>query len=279
MRFLQNHHTMSTRTRARGKTKSTQPSRFNVSDEEDNEERDNEQVSILTDTLNKQLKRQRENITELTKSFDFMSNEFDKLRKVITKLSEENKQIKNDVNRLKTNENKMVRRINLLEATAAKANQTNNQHHMIITNLPKLNNEIELKDVVINIGKEVAVDVKPEQILEVYQNENKKFHTFPIIVKMNNGELKKKCMEYRKLKNEIQLKKIIPDANQIHNKNINFHHLMEKRMSELLAKTKITAKKKKYKFAWFNGMQVLVRKDETSNILTIITEEDLNKLN
>ena len=97
-------------------------------------------------------------------------------------------------------------------------------------------------------------------------------------MKLKTEEFKNKCIEFRKQGKQVDMTKIIPTVN-MKGKNINFHHLMEKEISELLKKTKIEAKNKKYKFVWIRDARILVRKEEGSAVIQIESIEDLRKIN
>lgn len=84
-------------------------------------------------------------------------------------------------------------------------------------------------------------------------------------------------MEFRKSQHTIDLNEIAPNL-QNNNKNINFHHLMEKEYAELLKKAKEAAKTAKFKFVWFSKNNVLARKDENAPIIRINNEKDLQKI-
>lgn len=275
---------MTTRAGRRQKESVMLSSLSNYSDNDCISNTNNEQLTYITNTVHKQLSKQRDNIIELTKSYQFMSDEFEKLKAVISKLTKENKEIRKEnkeirdkLNTVEANAEKMAKRINQLESIATDNKQVNNANHMIITNVPKIGNNEDLKRLVRGIAEQVDVAVQPNDIVSVFQNENKKFKTFPIIVKMKTGDLKKKCMEFRKSNKTIDMKKALPGTIDT-GKNINFHHLMEKQLSELLAKVKSLCKKKKFKFAWFDGNNILVRKDENAKTMRISSELDLNNI-
>lgn len=185
--------------------------------------------------------------------------------------------MKDDIKQLKQSEAQLAKRVTQLESTTTQRKQDSNENHMIVTNLPKFSEGTYLKQVVLKIGELVDQPVNEDEILNVYQNENKKFNTFPLIVKMSTNALKKKCMEFRKSQHTIDLNEIAPNL-QNNNKNINFHHLMEKEYAELLKKAKEAAKTAKFKFVWFSKNNVLARKDENAPIIRINNEKDLQKI-
>lgn len=94
---------------------------------------------------------------------------------------------------------------------------------------------------------------------------------------MKNPELKKKCMSFRKDNKFIDIKTLIPSAKG-QTTNINFYHLIEKELSDLLKKTREIAMKKKYKYIWCRNSMILVRKEDGSNIIKINSVDDFAKL-
>lgn len=241
---------------------------------------DSGNVSTVLKKLEKQMKQQRELITKLTESYDFMSDGFDKLTNEVTKLGKDNIQIKKQVKKLESNGDNLAKRVQQLECHTTKAKQSDNGNHMIITNLPQVADASTLKSIITQIGEQVEHQIKEEDIIEVYQSENKqqkRHKSYPVIVKMAKPDLKRKCMLFRKNGKTIDVKAILPNVQQS-NANINFHHLIEKEYAELLKKAKECAKKKKYKFVWFANSTVLVRKEEQSTIIQIKGESDLKKI-
>lgn len=155
--------------------------------------------------------------------------------------------------------------------------QNNNTNNMIVSNLPQFSKDTNLEQVIMKIGEQVDCNIQSGDILDAYQVENKKFKSFPLIVKLRKPELKRKCMEFRKSNKQIDITKIADNLNN-GSRNINFHHLMEKELSELLQRAKEAAKKSEYKFVWFNGEAVFVRKEHNSKVIKIETPNDLNKI-
>lgn len=58
-------------------------------------------------------------------------------------------------------------------------------------------------------------------------------------------------------------------------KNVNFHHLLEKVVAELLSQAKDLAAKKRFKFVWFAHSTILTRKSEDSEVIKIHSSKDL----
>ncbi|XP_017471639.1 PREDICTED: intracellular protein transport protein USO1-like [Rhagoletis zephyria] len=214
---------------------------------------DNESSSVnltgIIDNLNKEFKVQERAMKKIRESQEHISDSFDALKKEIDRLTEENKQIKKELKELKTNGEGVKIKMKTLERNS----------------------------VVMEIAAQVNANINIDSIEDVYQNENKKFKTHPLIVKMSSNELKAKCFEFRKKGSHIDLKKILPNVD-MKGKNINFHQLMEKELSDLMKKAKNAAYKKSYKYVWVKDAKILVRKDDDTPVIQIMELEDLKKL-
>lgn len=252
-----------------------QPSRTNINRHDDSNQTDN--LSNALQTFKEQMNDQRKQMKQLTDSYEFMSDAFDRFQEEITRLSGDSKHMKKQIERLQRNERDLVKRIQYLESTTAKAKQTDNGNHMIVTNVPKIDSAIDLKDFVVQIGRQVQMQVNKDDIIEVFQNENKKYNSHPIILKMKTSDLKTKCMQFRREKNTINIKAIIPNAPETQTK-VNFHHLIEKEFSDLLKKAKDIGRNKNYKYIWFKDSTVFARKEDNSTIIKIRDDKDLDKI-
>lgn len=147
---------------------------------------------------------------------------------------------------------------------------------MIVSNLPHFTEDTNLKSVVMKIADQVGYKIGEEQIQSVYQNHNKKFNTHPLIVKLATNDLKQKCIQFRKNNRKIDIKKIGSTLNN-DDKNINFHHLIEREYAELLQMAKEEAKKAGFKFVWYKDSCILARKAEDSTVIRINSQIDLVK--
>lgn len=259
----------------RSRTKREKVELSHSTDDENDGARD--EISIMIRQVSKQMKSQKDQMKKLTDSYDFMSDAFDKLQSELTKIRNENKLMKKDIIQLQINEKNLIKRIQSLERNDMVVRQSNNENHMIITNMPKINDNINLKEVITKIGEQVGYHVPGEEVIEVFQNENKDRKTYPIIVKLRNQNLKKKCMDFRKNGNLVDVKTLLPNITG-HDSNINFYHLIEKELSELLKKTKTIAKNKTYKYVWYRNSTILVRKTDGSVIIKINNVRDLDKI-
>lgn len=225
-----------------------------------------------------QLKKQNELIKELNKSYKFMSDNFDALQKEIKQIKEDQKLIKKDISKLQVNEKSVQKKVISMEEQIAKIKQENNNNTMIITNMPKFKTEEDVIKVVKKIAQQVNYELNGDEIIESYQIDSKNKKSHPIIVKSKSNQFKSKCLNFRKEKKSIDMKKIDSKLSNNNNKNVNFFHFLEKEYVHLLGKAKEIAKEKQYKYVWYTNATVLMRKEEDSNIIKIRCEEDLQRI-
>lgn len=182
-------------------------SRSHNNDSDDKSVTSDELTSVIHD-VDKRLKEHREHLKGLTKSYEFMSETFDKLQTQITKLNKEGALMKKQIKTIPSNESDIVKRIQALEKQGAALKQIDNANNMIITNMPKIDENTNSRDVIVKIGQQVNHQIKQDEVLEVQQYEKKgntKYKSYPIIVKLADPTFKTKCMEYRKTKKLIDV--------------------------------------------------------------------------
>lgn len=249
----------------------------NSDTEYETEQESDQELSRTILRLSKEFKKQQQKFAKLHDAVEFVSSQFEKMQKRIEGLVKVNKTMKDDIKQLKQNETQLKKRVSQIEASTTQSKQGNNENHMIVTNLPKFSEDTNLKQLIVKIGEQVSCQIEANDVISVYQNENKAHKTYPLIVKMASSGLKQKCMEFRKAKKNIQLDALAPNL-QNGGKNINFHHLMEKEYADLMKKAKEAAKAANFKFVWFSKDCVLTRKEENSQIIRISNENDLKKI-
>lgn len=236
---------------------------------------DNSELSTNLENLEKQFREQRKAFAKMIDSFDFMNSAFDELKGQIAKLTNDQKKMKKEMDRLTDSEKNLKKRVERLEMDVAKDKQRSNENHVIISNMPKVT--AELKNTIIEIGKQVGCQLDKGDIIDAFQTENKKFKTFPIVVKLKTNDFKNKCIRYRKEGNAIDISSLVDSAN-VGDRNINFHALLEKEVADLLKQAKAAAKRKGYKFVWVSNTTVLVRKEEKARVIQINSSDDLKKI-
>lgn len=207
----------------------------------DNSDNDNqserEEESMLSE-FKKQMRKQSELINALKDSFKFMSDNFDKFQKELKVIKNEQKAIRNDIKNIQQTEEILKKRVDIIELKIIKQQQESNFNNMVITNMPKFRTKTDVMKVIETISHQVQYGLKKEEVIDTYQIESKNKKSFPIIVKLSNNNFKDKCMNFRKEKNVIDMKKIGTNISSNKNKNINFYHFLEREYSILYNKAK-----------------------------------------
>lgn len=250
----------------------------NHKDNSDNEnESEREEESMLSEFKN-QMKKQSELINALKDSFKFMSDNFDKFQKEMKVIRNEQKAIRSDIKNIQQTEEKLKKQIDIIESKIIKQQQESNFNNMVVTNMPKFRTQADVVKVIEKIAHQVQYELKKEEIIDTFQIESKNKKSFPIIVKLTNNKFKVKCMNFRKEKNVIDMKKIGTNINSNKNKNINFYHFLEREYSILYDKAKEIAKQKNYKFVWYANATIFIRKEENSKIIKIRNMHELDRI-
>lgn len=240
------------------------------------EEVENSNFTTIFNKMQKQFKLQEKAINKIHDSQKYINDSFEELRNEIKRVTEENKKIKKELSELRAQNSSFKTKLSKMQHQMTVIKQKENKNNLIITNLPKIEKE-ELHNLIIKLGQQVDAEIERKDIIDVYQNVNKKHNTYPVIARMNNENFKTKAMKFRKEQGIIDMKKIFPNI-EMRGKNINFHHLLEKELSELLHKTKNEAKSKQYKFVWVKDGRILIRKDDHAATFEIESIEDLKKI-
>lgn len=267
-----------------GESSSEDRDRMSDHDEEhDQLEAANKKVGEVSDLFrkqNEQIEMIARQMTEFSSSQTFLSKQFDTFQSDITKLVKDNKLLKKECNENKTENQTLNRKVATIEKQIRVFHQDRLSHHMIVTNLPKFDtNIITLNEIVKELANQAGYELINTEIEEVYQTENKKFNTHPLIIKMKTSTLKTKLMNFRKNKNKFDISTLTTDHSAATKVNVNVHHLMTKEMSELFKQVKKKANDLQYKHVWIKGGTILARKEENSPVIEINGKEDMAKLN
>lgn len=234
-------------------------------------------MTQLSAAMKKQFNDQRKNIKELLESQQFLSDQFEKFTTEIKKLTADNQAFKKQIQQLKDKEVQLSKRVLQLENLSLKSKQKNNENDMIITNLPKIDERADLNNIITEIARQVNHVLQQDEIIEIYQNNNKKHNTHPVIVKLKTSDFKRKCMEYRRKKNCIDLSAFDGNLDN-EGKNVNFHNLLDKDFAQLFNRAKDEAKKRKFKYVWINNSTILMRKSDDTTVFSINCIEDFKQI-
>lgn len=206
-------------------------------------------------------------LKEIFMSQQFIASKYDELLSrnlelelLCNKLTNENSKLKTDVEELKQETERI--------------GNTLNDHKIEIKGIPYKQNE-NITEIVKKIAENLDNPIKTEDIDNAYRvgiRDNKK--TSPIVISFIRKSSKEKFLMMRK-KRSMFADEIGFEDNR---SQIFINDYLSKKGKELLWKTKKAKIEKKYKFMWIKYGTILIRKNENSEVIKIITEEDLNKI-
>ncbi|XP_075162787.1 uncharacterized protein LOC142235420 [Haematobia irritans] len=213
-------------------------------------------------TIKTELKKleKLEKLDQLTDSIKFMSEKFDELikdvkdnKKQIVEIKRENAKLRNEV-------------VNL-QSSVKYLNDRIVKNDCIISGL-KVNNDVNAKDVVVKLSKDVGVEMTESEVEDAYflPNRNKTQEKKAVVVK------------FASKKNKDKLMNIKPKLKENENtKNIYINDFLSRETLSLLNYTK-SLKAIGYKSVYAKDGKVFCRKTEISRSIVIRSEEHVDQI-
>lgn len=154
--------------------------------------------------------------------------------------------------------------------------QYSRQCNVEIQGIPETNAE-NLLGIVSEIGSLIGIKVPAENVRSVHRSAPGANRKGPghVILQLSTRKLRDDILAAARVRRELrteQLSTPLP-AQRFY---VNEHLTLKNKI--LLAKTRSFAKEKKYKHVWVQDFQIKIRRTDTSKVLKIRTEEDLNNL-
>lgn len=204
-----------------------------------------------------------------------MSNQYDDLLNKVTTISDENKAILIENEQLK-NENIAIN--NELDAIKLFINNTKQEqlnNNAILFGLPNMHNVAEIKN---NFEKiiqklEIATDIDELGVADVFQKRPSEGSlSAPVILKFKNQEKKNKLVQLFKT-----TKITTGDIGLSNNKTIRISEQLTPHNQQLLNAAK-QLRSYGFKFIWYNHGKVMVRKNEGSRIMVILSTKQIDDI-
>lgn len=173
----------------------------------------------------------------------------------------------------------------ILENRLEDIQRTNRKNNIEMKNVPKGKTETkeDLMDMVVRLGKSIDCNINQSDVKDIYRVRGKKEGqtNTPIIVEFSSTILKANVLKMSKARNIKHKGKLCAKhigftknedtpifvAEQLTIKGSRLHYL-----------ARDLAKSKDYKFCWTSYGRVHVRRNESSPIITIHSEDQVNKL-
>lgn len=234
--------------------------------------KDIQEIREMFTTIQKELSDLREirnEITELKRSVEYMSNEYDKFTKNLKEQNSEMNNLKRCVSELKRENNLKNTEIAQLKDSLVSLDQYIRNRNVEVTGVVEEENE-DLKSVIVSIAKEVCVEICPSEIDVIHRvpSANKNLPK-PIVVQFTNRQKRDAFLAKRQL---IITNAKISGTKLAQKVYINEH--LSPYFKLLLKQTKVRARDAKYKYVWFRNGKILVRKDDGAPAERITSEQD-----
>ncbi|KAF6208380.1 hypothetical protein GE061_016834 [Apolygus lucorum] len=232
-----------------------------------------DKLEALLKTVNEMNKKMRkiekitsieEQLTDIKKSVQFMSDQFDDFSKriqsfetMVTDLQEENGMLRAQVGDLQ-------HKVDFLELESRKSN-------VEIHGVPETSNE-DCMEVVRSVASAADIEITPSFAVRIGKIRSDRPRV--ILAGMSSGD------KVSELIKNTKAKKI--NANDVHKDwpgtRIYANENLTPMKRDLLYKAKMKARAMGYKFVWIAGFRIYVKKDETMRPIVIWKEEDLDKI-
>lgn len=245
-------------------------------EEEDISERDSnlensDEVSnatMMKSILNKVngLYEMRNQLDSIESAVKFFSEKYDTLMQEIIQLRKDNKDMKAEIESLKAKERTHKETVDKLSSDVADLDQYGRRMNLEIQGV-KVEGDMKqenIENVLKNIAKDIGIDFSPSDIHQAHRLQARRDGRAPTII----------IQFFSKTSRDLWLSagRRAKISNVYFNENLGSYNRL------LLREAKLRAKTHDFRFVWFRGGRVLVKKGENSDLLIIKTIEDLKKI-
>lgn len=220
----------------------------------------------------KQMK-QRPKITleDLYEKLELVVAQNEKMIRKIAIQEKESKQMKKEIKHLKMEQEQIKKELCELKNEKTYQRQDQLKNNIIVSGITTEEKSVrELKNVFVEIGKKLKVDLEEED-LECYKIGGESVKHLKVVFKKE--DIKEKIMKSKK---NISLN--TKDFGFQEDKVIYINHDLTKENQRLFSKTREAKTKLKYKYAWFSQGKIWMRKTDSSKAIHVKSEEVLENL-
>lgn len=229
------------------------------------------------DILNIELKPIKDDVQELTRAVDHMSNQYDDILKELESTKEKVKVLENDNHSLNVVVDDLKKRINQIEQHARSSN-------VEIQCVPERKNE-NLLSIITTLGKAVDCPTAGQNVSHcsrIAKFDSNSSRPRSIVVQFSNprfrDELLAATIKFNKLRNgQEKLNVSHLGINDLKDPIYVTEHLSPAN-KDLHAAARQVKKAKKYQYLWVRNGKIFMRKNETSNYILIKDKQTLDKL-
>lgn len=216
---------------------------------------------LLSEYLNPLKETLQEEMGEIRKSIQYMSDSFEDQRTTIKRMFSEIKELKEENHSLKI-------KVRALEDKQNANEQKDKENNVIVVGIPK--QAEETKQVINKVIKALKVEITESDIKEVYPISNKE--AAPILIKLESYEAKLKI--YKRIKQTKGLKVNECGLKGPH-KNIFFNDDLTRYNQDLFRKARDLKRNKNIQAAFIKNGKIFIKKTEDDPPVRIRSETDL----
>lgn len=215
-------------------------------------------IEALDLKLNKRIDSIEEQNNVILREFKSLKKDFVDLSKQHKKLSEEFAIVKLELNKL---------------------NQKSLESDVIFTGIPDNPKEV-LLDTVNGAIKHLNLKLKPSDVSSVYRMKNKKNQTgfSPICLELFSRTVSGLIFQEQKRQGPALLSTLVNDLPANDLRKIYIKHRLSRYNLHLMSEARKFQVERNFKFLWFQNTDILLKESESSRIIQIRSEEDLQKL-
>ncbi|XP_039763052.1 uncharacterized protein LOC120635904 [Pararge aegeria] len=229
---------------------------------------------LLRESIGKELKSIKIDLSEFKSSFEMFSAKYEEISKRVDNIEINLKMLKStnsEINAVCTSLNKIETELNTKEQWARRSN-------IEIIGVPEKKGEnllVILKELCLKADFPINPDIDIDFVTHVAPSINNLKKPKPIIVRFLARHKKDNCLNrLRKLKN-LQATEIGFVGS---NSSVYFNDHLTRANKVLLQQAKKRAQEMNYKYTWVKHCCILVRRDDTSPIINILSAQDLNSI-
>lgn len=227
------------------------------------------QLSSLP-TLVEEMRGIKDDITELKKSCEFTSSKVDEFQNRLLEMERKFPDIVQLQERLSQADDELIRLRGELQAR----DQLGRLNNVEIKGVPLKRNE-NLYTIIDTLGKTVGYEVAKSQINYIARVPIPNTKDKSIVVSFLNRYTKEDFVASARAKKIILARDLGYHDSQV---RIFVNDHLSPHMKSLLTKTKALARTMEYQYVWVKFSKVHLRKNDSSHVIIIRTEKDLNKI-
>ncbi|XP_040071313.1 uncharacterized protein LOC120843908 [Ixodes scapularis] len=229
----------------------------------------NTKLSHEINTMNTKLGTELESVN---RSMDFMNKNFEDFKKDLAAAVKEIKELRAEQDALKVENKRLADELCTVKKELLDLQQYSRTNNLEIKGLPQNPNE-DLETLVAKLAGCAGVQVCPADIDVVHRVPSKTQGVQNVIVKFVRrsvrDEVLSKTKKRRLTSADLGFETSVPVY-------INEHLCLENKI--LLSKAIRCKKEKGWKLAWVSQSRIFMRKNETSDVILITSEDDLSKI-